>query len=250
MNPQHLSLSNEHYAPPIIAEACRAMMGGIIGLDPASCHYANLIVQAEKYYTWRDNGLLQPWKSQALFLNPPGGKVTKKFIDDIDGYIEYRETQSMQALWFDVLVRRWIEREVYQACFIAFNQEIMARDKRCSYLPHCHILRPEYWSYNDETQQLMAGQWSYPPKKLRKLAKELDKTVQNLTIAERDSIRTWGSAPTHSTVVFYLPPLNKWADTEIFLKFMDLFTPLGNAIVPYRYTRREYRDRLYQEEAE
>jgi len=59
----------EWYTPPAIIEAARQVMGKI-DLDPASCSEANKVVQAERYFTERDNGLQQHWHGR-VFLNPP-----------------------------------------------------------------------------------------------------------------------------------------------------------------------------------
>jgi hypothetical protein len=50
-------------------ERAKQVMGGI-DLDPASCEMAQKTVQAGKYYTAEQNGLLQPWEGR-VWLNPP-----------------------------------------------------------------------------------------------------------------------------------------------------------------------------------
>ncbi len=62
----------DFYTNPRIIQAARAAMGGRIDLDPASCREANAIVDATRFYGFRENGLLQPWYGN-VWLNPPYG---------------------------------------------------------------------------------------------------------------------------------------------------------------------------------
>lgn len=68
------SESVERFTPAKYMEAVRAVLGGTIDLDPASCAAANEIVKAGKFYTAADDGLTQPWVAHTAFLNPPYGK--------------------------------------------------------------------------------------------------------------------------------------------------------------------------------
>lgn len=65
--------SNEWYTPARYVDAARKVMGGI-DLDPASCEIANRTVKAVRYYTKKDNGLIQPWYGR-VWLNPPFGRM-------------------------------------------------------------------------------------------------------------------------------------------------------------------------------
>lgn len=66
-----LVTEGDFYTHPRIIEAARAAMGGI-DLDPASCREANAVVRAERFYGFRENGLLQSWGGK-VWLNPPYG---------------------------------------------------------------------------------------------------------------------------------------------------------------------------------
>jgi ParB family chromosome partitioning protein len=66
-------MSNEWYTPAKYIEAAREVMGGI-DLDPASCEMANRVVQASKYYTQAENGLMHHWYGR-VWCNPPYGRA-------------------------------------------------------------------------------------------------------------------------------------------------------------------------------
>ena len=74
MNVLHSSKSVEWYTPRWVIELAEAAVRGTFDLDPASCEVANRNVQAKRIYTEEDNGLIQTWKADRLFLNPPYGR--------------------------------------------------------------------------------------------------------------------------------------------------------------------------------
>lgn len=108
MHPSHRVLhsnsntggSNEWYTPAVYLEAARAVMGGI-DLDPASCEYANRMVQAARFYTEADDGYRQPWAGR-MWMNPPYGK-------------DEETNQSNQALWIQKLIAGYRAGEIEQA---------------------------------------------------------------------------------------------------------------------------------------
>jgi hypothetical protein len=60
----------EYYSPRELVETARAMYGGIIDLDPASCRVANDVVKATHFFSSRENGLAQQWHGR-IWINPP-----------------------------------------------------------------------------------------------------------------------------------------------------------------------------------
>lgn len=84
-----MNSNDEWYTPPDIIARARKVLGSI-DLDPASSKIAQLTVEAEKYYTKEDNGLLFPWEGK-VWCNPPYSaalikKFTQKFSQEfIDG---------------------------------------------------------------------------------------------------------------------------------------------------------------------
>jgi len=124
--------SNEWYTPSKYIEAARLVMGDI-GLDPASCKEANLVVKATHYYTQTQDGLIQPWNGN-LWLNPPYGKTNNKSTIELwikKLIVEYRIGNVKQAVllttcdsdnqWFQLL---WD----YPICFTNHNVHFFKPD--------------------------------------------------------------------------------------------------------------------------
>jgi hypothetical protein len=65
----HNSGKNEWYTPADIIEKSRMVMG-TIDLDPASCKQANKVVKATRFYSEKENGLVQQWAGN-VWMNPP-----------------------------------------------------------------------------------------------------------------------------------------------------------------------------------
>lgn len=101
-----MSKDNEWFTPSKYIEAARAVMGGI-DLDPASCEMANQVVQAKRFYTQEQNGLMQPWRGR-IWCNPPYGKVKP-----VPGL-----TLSYQKLFVEKLLQEHAAGHVEQAIML------------------------------------------------------------------------------------------------------------------------------------
>lgn len=67
--------SDGWYTPPRYIVLARQVLGEI-DLDPASCSAAQAVVQATRYYTEHEDGLIQPWYGR-MWINPPYSAPTK-----------------------------------------------------------------------------------------------------------------------------------------------------------------------------
>jgi hypothetical protein len=66
---QKMTGEQENYTPGTLLEMIRKVLGNI-DLDPASCARAQKTVQANRYFTEKEDGLAQAWAGR-VFLNPP-----------------------------------------------------------------------------------------------------------------------------------------------------------------------------------
>jgi ParB family chromosome partitioning protein len=110
LNPRHMASSVEYATPAWLVEPARAVLGGAIDLDPASCALANETVRAARIYTRMDDGLAQPWRG-TVFVNPPGGI-------DADG-------ESRQKAWWFRLAHAHLVGSVPAAVFVSFSIELL-----------------------------------------------------------------------------------------------------------------------------
>jgi hypothetical protein len=115
------SRSNEYGTPPHIIQMAREVLGQI-DLDPATSENFNQIVQAAKFYTENDFGLLQHWGGK-VFLNPPGG------------------TGGVQQKWFAKLKHHVDAGDVEAAVFVGFNISLLRTSQHL--LGGCSICVPK-----------------------------------------------------------------------------------------------------------
>ncbi len=90
----------EWYTPKIYIDAAKKVMG-TIDVDPASTEIANKIVNAEKYYSIKDDGRLQKWDGN-VWMNPP-------------------YSQPLVTEFCNLLVEKIKKGEIKQACVLVNN---------------------------------------------------------------------------------------------------------------------------------
>ena len=106
-NVLHSSKSNEWYTPNLYIDLARAVMGNI-ELDPASSEEANKRIGANRYYTKQNSAFLYNWEAKTVWLNPPYGQYTGRFVrkllrhyydDDIEQAIILLNANPGRAYW-------------------------------------------------------------------------------------------------------------------------------------------------------
>lgn len=101
-------LTDQWYTPIEIINKVKAVFGGYIDLDPASCTVANKTVQAAEYFDESDNGLQQEWYGK-VFGNPPYSKprigqfcekVVQQYINNNIHSAIYLLKEGATTAWF------------------------------------------------------------------------------------------------------------------------------------------------------
>jgi len=127
MSSQIVSYSeNDFISPPELVAATAAFFGGSIDLDPASSESANSIIQADRFFTWKENGLNQPWKADSVFLYPPKStlngaeqpKDTRLFRKNL------RFKKSAQRVWLELCYNKWLRNEFGQGIIFLTSSEV------------------------------------------------------------------------------------------------------------------------------
>ena len=127
MSSQIVSYSeNDFISPPELVATTAAFFGGSIDLDPASSESANSVVQADRFFTWKENGLNQPWKADSVFLYPPKStlngaeqpKNTRLFRKNL------RFKKSAQRVWLELCYNKWLRNEFGQGIIFLTSSEV------------------------------------------------------------------------------------------------------------------------------
>lgn len=118
---------DDYYTNPIILDAARKTLGGIIDLDPASHAVANREVMANKFYTKADDGLSKEWYGN-VWLNPPF---------------------SQWSLFVPKIVSEWDSGRIKQMCVLCAARTVTAQYfakmiKRCCAMCILHG-RIKFW---------------------------------------------------------------------------------------------------------
>lgn len=112
----------EWYTPDSILESVREVLPRI-DLDPASCQLANERVQAKRYYSIDDDGLLQDWGEHAgtVFLNPPyARRVIDKWIEKLVSESRRRNIGQWICLTNNATDTKWGQHLLSEASAVCF----------------------------------------------------------------------------------------------------------------------------------
>jgi len=127
MSYQTVSFSEEDFvSPPELVATAASLFGGEVDLDPASSEQANLVVQANRIFTWRENGLNHDWKAKNVYLFPPRNlltgdeqpKDTRLFRKNL------RFKKSAQRVWLELAYNKWLRNEFEQAVIFLTSTEV------------------------------------------------------------------------------------------------------------------------------
>ena len=127
MSYQTVSFSEEDFvSPPELVATTACLFGGEVDLDPASSEQANLVVQANRIFTWRENGLNHEWKAKNVYLFPPRNlltgdeqpKDTRLFRKNL------RFKKSAQRVWLELAYNKWLRSEFEQAVIFLTSTEV------------------------------------------------------------------------------------------------------------------------------
>lgn len=181
---RHTCDSPEWYTPSPIVEAAREVMGGI-DLDPASHAEANGIVQAMRYFTAEDDGLIQPWSGR-VFLNPPGGLVREFWS------VLMRSSHVSQAVWIGYSLE---QLQTLQSCPVSpLDFPICITAKRIAFIENA-------------------------AKRAARLVKVDAENARRVAAGEKPKARNERSdSPSHSNYITYLGP-----NVEVFIQRFSQF---------------------------
>ena len=132
---------NDFVSPPELVATAASLFGGEIELDPASSKNANKVVQASKFFDWKDNGLKQDWKSKNIYLYPPRD-VALKSEQPKTGKLFTKENyfkKSNQRVWLELAYKKWVRREFDQGLIFITSTEValISMQKSGIDLPMC-----------------------------------------------------------------------------------------------------------------
>lgn len=113
-------------SPPELAATTAAFFGGSIHLDPASSEVANSVIQAERFFNFRENGLFQPWLADNVYLFPPRNTIngTEQPEDTRLFTKKLRFRKSAQRVWLELCYQKWLRNEIGQAIIFLTSTEV------------------------------------------------------------------------------------------------------------------------------
>lgn len=155
-----MALSSKDFVSPIeIIALTTSFFGGEIELDPASSVHANTLVQAQKYFTWEQNGLNQSWKSKNIYLYPPRD-ICFKHEQPKQTTIFTKAPQfkkSNQRVWLEQAYKKWLHKEYEQGIIFLTSVEValLSTQKLNFDFPLCVLKeKPKLLTDNEELKPL------------------------------------------------------------------------------------------------
>lgn len=122
----HSSVNSEWGTPAHVIALAREVLG-TIDLDPASDVLANETVKANLIYTKAMDGLKQDWLCGTLWLNPPYGRGSSKWLQKLKESYESGQIREAALLLVPARTgtRWWQIMSQYPVCFIRGRLKFM-----------------------------------------------------------------------------------------------------------------------------
>jgi len=127
MNTQTVLFSNNDFVSPSnLLATTTAFFGGEIDLDPASSESANSVVEAQRYFDWKANGLKQDWKAKTVYLYPPRDLLNGSEQPEDKRLFrkKLRFRKSAQRVWLEKCYDQWIHNQFEQAIIFLTSSEV------------------------------------------------------------------------------------------------------------------------------
>jgi len=169
-----MPLNEVDFVSPIdVLAAVTGFFGGRIGLDPASSDNANSLVQADKYFCPKHQGLKQIWKADSVYLYPPRDRLTgiEQPPDRSLWTKKKRFTKSAQRVWMEEMLRKYTLGEFKEGLLFLTSTDValLAAQKIGLDLPLC-ILKEHPKLRNDDkdfsrvsTNKIYGFLYYFPP---------------------------------------------------------------------------------------
>ena len=117
---------NDFVSPPELIATTATFFGGEIDLDPASSDSANQVVQANRYLTWRENGLFQSWKAESVYLFPPRSVLNGSDQPEDKSLFKRKLhfKKSAQRIWLELAYNKWLRNEFGHGIIFLTSSEV------------------------------------------------------------------------------------------------------------------------------
>lgn len=113
--------NNEWYTPPELIEAAKIVLGAI-DLDPASSATANAKIKAKRFYSERENGLLdkKTWKGR-VWMNPPySSELVGDFCAKLVRHVDRGDVLAAIVLVNNATETQWFGQLIGVASSVCF----------------------------------------------------------------------------------------------------------------------------------